>query len=265
VKDPPIEPLPPHIATLLEREKNAYPENGTAKEGVFSRVEMALALSGVALGTPGSGTPGAPPSPPADPGAIRAGAGGAAAAAAKGVAAGKLVAIGLASFVAGGVAGGAAVKRTMQAPANGPPATVATALAATPRVPESLPTLSAGAPSAPSPTTAPPSNPSTSIAPRPSSSAGDLTRERELLDAARAALERGRPNDAVAAAREHAQKWPRGYLAEEREVVLIQALVAAGSQPDAERRAAQFHRSFPKSILGPAVDAAVRSREAPTP
>jgi hypothetical protein len=67
----------------------------------------------------------------------------------------------------------------------------------------------------------------------------------------------------VAVAREHAQKWPRGYLAEEREVVLIQALVAAGSRQEAEHRAAQFHRTFPKSILGPAVDAAVRPPAAP--
>jgi hypothetical protein len=115
------------------------------------------------------------------------------------------------------------------------------------------------APPSETPSTAPAAIPSPSAA-RPAGSAGDLTRERELLDAARAALDRGRPNDAVAAAREHAQKWPRGYLAEEREVVLIQGLVAAGNQQEAEHRAAQFHRTFPKSILGPAVDAAVRPR-----
>jgi hypothetical protein len=82
-------------------------------------------------------------------------------------------------------------------------------------------------------------------------------RERELLDVARAALARGRPADAIAAAEEHAQKWPRGYLAEEREVVLIQALVSAGRGRAAESKAALFRKSFPRSMLMPAVDVAL--------
>jgi len=86
---------------------------------------------------------------------------------------------------------------------------------------------------------------------------GDLTRERELLDVARAALAHGKPQDAIQAAQEHARRWPRGYLAEEREVVLIQALVAAGRTVEAEQRATRFHRSFPRSMLAPAVDAAI--------
>jgi hypothetical protein len=264
VKGPPIEPLPPGIASLLEREKNAYPEDIAAKRAVFARVEMALVLGGATLGTAGAGSSGS--APPGGGGHSAAGTGAASAAATvKGAVTGKIVAIGLASFVAGGAAGGAAVKQTMQSPASRPSAAVAaTASVAAARVPESVPPLPAAAPSAlpatppaETPSTTSPGNPSASTA-RPASSVGDLTRERELLDAARAALDRGRPNDAVAAAREHAQKWPRGYLAEEREVVLIQALVAAGNQQEAELRAAQFHRSFPKSILGPAVDAAVR-------
>lgn len=86
---------------------------------------------------------------------------------------------------------------------------------------------------------------------------GDLAKERELLDVARAALARGRPADALAAAAEHARKWRRGYLGEEREVVLIQALAAAGRRQDAEAKAAQFRKMYPKSMLMPAVDAAL--------
>jgi hypothetical protein len=264
VKGPPIEPLPADIASLLEREKNAYPEDIAAKRAVFARVEMALVLGGATLGTAGATASGS--APPAGGGHAAVGTGAASAAAAKGAITGKIVAIGLAGFVAGGVAGGAAVKETMHAPSSRPAAAVATtASSAAPRVPERVPSLPAAAasatpaavaPPAETPSATPAGNPSASTG-RPASSVGDLTRERELLDAARAALDRGRPNDAVAAAREHAQKWPRGYLAEEREVVLIQGLVAAGHQQEAELRAAQFHRSFPKSILGPAVDAAV--------
>jgi hypothetical protein len=268
VKGPPIEPLQADIAALLEREKNAYPEDVDAKHAVFARVEMALALGGATLGATGSGAPGSAPPAGGGHAAVGTRVGSASAAVAKGAVTGKIVAIGLASFVAGGVAGGAAVKQTMQAPANRDAFAVATTWTATARLPESLPSLPAASASAPlaasappseTPPATPPGNPSASTA-RPASSVGDLTRERELLDAARAALDRGRPNDAVAAAREHAQKWPRGYLAEEREVVLIQGLVAAGNQQEAEHRAAQFHRTFPKSILGPAVDAAVRLR-----
>jgi hypothetical protein len=97
----------------------------------------------------------------------------------------------------------------------------------------------------------------TSATVAPVTARGDLVREREMLDVARAALARGRPGDALAAGDELAKKWPRGYLVEEREVVMVQALVRAGRRDEAERRAAQFRKSFATSILLPAVDAAL--------
>jgi hypothetical protein len=84
-----------------------------------------------------------------------------------------------------------------------------------------------------------------------------LARERELLDVAQAALARGRPDDAVHAAERHAERWPHGALSEEREVVLIEALAAAGRRPEAEQRAARFRNAFPGSMLAPAVDVAL--------
>jgi TolA-binding protein len=258
VSKPPIEPLPAEIASLLERERAAYPEDAAAKSAVFARVEMALVLTGAGPVAHGSGAPQAPGGNPAA---------GSSAAAVKGATVGKIVALAVASFVAGGVSGGAVVSRTLRPGAPQPSPVVTTPAA----------TVNTATPGDPSATAAPPATPAATEAPaatalasatapappRASSTTGDLTRERELLDVARAALERGRPKDAVAAAKQHAQKWPHGYLAEEREVVLIQALVADGDVREAQDRAAQFHRSFPRSMLGPAVDSAIRGSPSP--
>ncbi|MDB5215454.1 MAG: hypothetical protein JWO86_3381, partial [Myxococcaceae bacterium] len=105
----------------------------------------------------------------------------------------------------------------------------------------------------PAPTSA---SPATSAAGHPAH-ANDLTLERELLDVARAALARGNPDGAIASLRRHVERWPHGLLAEEREVVWIQALVAGGRRREAEERGARFRGDYPGSALTPAVDAAL--------
>lgn len=86
-----------------------------------------------------------------------------------------------------------------------------------------------------------------------------LEDERLLLETARTALARGRVDGALAATEAHAQRFPRGQLAEEREAIAIQALVVADRLSDAQTRARAFHAAHPDSLLGPAVDAALRS------
>jgi hypothetical protein len=80
---------------------------------------------------------------------------------------------------------------------------------------------------------------------------GTLSQERELVDAARTALARGLPADALAAADRHARDFPRGQLAEEREVLAITALVSLGKNAEARARRARFVRDFPNSLLVP--------------
>jgi hypothetical protein len=63
--------------------------------------------------------------------------------------------------------------------------------------------------------------------PERSSAAGSLRAERLLLEAAAAALMRGDPESAIPALRKHAQRFPRGALAEEREALLARALAAS--------------------------------------
>lgn len=124
--------------------------------------------------------------------------------------------------------------------------------------PPSLPSSSATAPF-PVPSHSPSAAAS---APSPKSeSRSELAAEQSLIDTARAALARGRGEDALHAADEHAQRFPRGSLAEERETLAIQALLLIGRRADAEARAQRFHRLYPESLYGSAVDALVRVKD----
>ena len=72
--------------------------------------------------------------------------------------------------------------------------------------------------------------------------------EAELLEQARAAL-RADPARALQRANEHAARFPRGVLVQEREVLAIQALRKLGRSADADRRAAAFVKAFPGSAF----------------
>lgn len=72
--------------------------------------------------------------------------------------------------------------------------------------------------------------------------------EAELLEQARAAL-KGDPARALLRANEHAARFPRGVLVQEREVLAIQALRQLGRNAEADRRAQAFARAFPGSAF----------------
>ncbi|MCL2724492.1 MAG: hypothetical protein FWD69_08655 [Polyangiaceae bacterium] len=241
------DPFPPELTALLELECRSHPPDPKLKAEVFDRVETAIALAGSAGGG------GGPAVPDATPHAMKAMKVGVS------VGAKKLIGVGLAALAVGGAAGSASTAVLLQRSEN----PVATPVLAASHPPPSAPIIEIAA-SAPSTggssvTALPPPVPVASRTTAPASSAarGDLAKERELLDVARAALARGRPADAIAAANEHARRWPRGYLEEEREVVLIQALAAAGKHQEVAAKAARFRRTFPASMLMPAVDAAL--------
>lgn len=74
-----------------------------------------------------------------------------------------------------------------------------------------------------------------------------LRSERLLLDTARAAMARS-PADALVQLEAHEKKFARGQLAEERDALRIQVLVAV--KPDeAKTRFAEFERTYPHSPL----------------
>jgi hypothetical protein len=86
----------------------------------------------------------------------------------------------------------------------------------------------------------------------------DLAEERALLAEAKASLREHRAERAMEILDRHA-RFPRARLAEEREALIIQALLQAGRRVDAVARAARFRDQFKGSMFWPVVDEALRS------
>jgi hypothetical protein len=83
------------------------------------------------------------------------------------------------------------------------------------------------------------------IAPPPTPPEAD--EELAGLDEAMKAARAGRPADALAAVDAHAARFPQSALAQEREVIGIEALVALGRPDDARARLARFRARWPTS------------------
>jgi hypothetical protein len=86
-----------------------------------------------------------------------------------------------------------------------------------------------------------------------------LAAERMLLDAARSALARGEPDEALAATERHAATYPRGVLREEREALAVKALASAGRYAEARARGERFRAEFPRSVSLASVNATLAS------
>jgi len=93
----------------------------------------------------------------------------------------------------------------------------------------------------------------TSIAPRPvprtGTSSNNVESESELMRRAHSAYAERNFGTALRLVSEHAKKYPRGVLAEEREALRVRSLAAAGQTADARRAAAAFAQRFPRSVL----------------
>jgi TolA-binding protein len=85
-------------------------------------------------------------------------------------------------------------------------------------------------------------------------SGSSLRAERLLLESATAALLRGDTASATTTLQKHARLYPRGALAEEREVLWVKVLRAQGNDKVAEQRATEFKRKFPSSLQQGTVD-----------
>jgi len=95
------------------------------------------------------------------------------------------------------------------------------------------------------------SAPATAVAvpsarPSPVAPAEDAEAETRLLHRAQDELG-GSPARALSTCQEHLRRFPRGILAQEREVLAIDALVRLGRRGEATGRAESFARSFPSS------------------
>lgn len=98
------------------------------------------------------------------------------------------------------------------------------------------------------------------LAPADSATSGPgpgLAEQLALLETARTAL---RQHDAAAALRalqEHAAKFPKSLLAEEREALTIRALLMSNRVPEAQSRLARFEQTYPGSLLLPTLRGAL--------
>ena len=87
----------------------------------------------------------------------------------------------------------------------------------------------------------------------PAASAARARVELRLLEQARAAVDREDFALAMQLLGDHARRFRRGRLVEEREALRVKALASLGRRSDARRAAAQFEARFPRSPLLPAV------------
>jgi len=67
------------------------------------------------------------------------------------------------------------------------------------------------------------------------------------------------PQRALALTQEHARRFPKGILAQEREVIAIEALSRMGRGKDARDRAQDFREQYPGSPPRASVDTATKS------
>ena len=87
----------------------------------------------------------------------------------------------------------------------------------------------------------------------------DLARELALIDTAQSALARNDTPGALDALSKHANAFPNGRLAEQREALAIQTLVRAGRPSEANARASRFQKKYPRSLFLPVVRAALET------
>jgi RNA polymerase sigma factor (sigma-70 family) len=79
--------------------------------------------------------------------------------------------------------------------------------------------------------------------------------EQLLVDRARAGLRRGMHDEALVTLMEHARRFPAGDLAEERDVLTIEAYQRAGNPQLARRRIERYRVDHPDGVLRARVDA----------
>lgn len=187
-----------------------------------------------------------------------------------------VIAIAAASAIGGGAATLGYTKWIAPAPVRAPapaPAPAPTPSPPASAVPPAVVAPPAAASVTPAPDAAPPADaPRTPRAPRtgpapapqpapdaatptPPPSADDDNREPLLIDRARSALRRGLVDEALATLMRHERVHPRGTLAEERDVLVIEAYLAQGARELARRRIERYHRDHPDGFLKARVQA----------
>lgn len=130
-----------------------------------------------------------------------------------------------------------------------------------------VPTTSADAAAPPNPSadgssaaSAPPlPAPANGAAAASASGPSTIHAERLIIDEARGAYAKGERDEALSVLGRHVRAYPAGALAEEREALAVRILVDDGRYGAARERGARFRAQHPKSLMLPAVEAALES------
>ncbi len=96
---------------------------------------------------------------------------------------------------------------------------------------------------------------------RPGAKSDPLTAELDLLQRAHGAYTRRDFSVALTLVAEHARRFPRSHLAEQREALRVRSLAGAGRADEARGAAAAFAARFPRSVLLPRVAEGAESSE----
>lgn len=99
---------------------------------------------------------------------------------------------------------------------------------------------------------------------RARNSAASIDSESELMRRAHAAYAERNFGTALRLVAEHAKKFPRGVLSEEREALRVRSLAAAGQTADARRASIAFAQRFPRSVLLARIQAFAGPNPAPS-
>jgi len=243
------EPLPDDLRDLLDAERDLDVPATPTRERLFARLAPFVL-------PPIGGTGGGPADVAAGAGSSVGKAAAGAGVLAKSAWRGKVL---LSVFsVAVGAGGGAAGHAMLSSPKE-PSVIIAAPPAATPLLETATPAPSLSIERTPTIETvqAPSLPPSANARPdERTHGAGSLRAERLLVETASAALARGDYVSAIASLRKHARTFPHGELAQEREVLLVQALKASGDDAAAQQRAKDFKQKFPGSLQQGTVDKA---------
>jgi len=268
---PPVpDPLAPEVAALLAAERRAPPPSAARQALILSRVQAAAAATGAATA---AGIAATAATANAAPAAASAGI------ALAGVALSKpLLILAATTTAVAAIGGGVAIsyRQSKVTPSSGAVTAAATASPAPAARRPSATAHPGGSSVAASPHVVPVPMPVPVPPPRVSGTAAqntkagaraltvvppawpDIEGEAAILEQARLALAAGDATAALAGVGQHALRFPRGSLAEEREALGIRALLLAGQRSRAERRADAFARQYPGSVQGDSIDRALR-------
>jgi outer membrane protein assembly factor BamD (BamD/ComL family) len=100
-----------------------------------------------------------------------------------------------------------------------------------------------------------------SPAPRPAAAKATSNPEAQLVERARVALRRGATDEALRTLMSHERRFPAGQLAEERDVLVVEAYLAAGNLSLARERLDHYRSSYRDGLHEQRAAAAERELE----